>query len=350
MKSYISSLHSEIKKLGGRDNVDMGDNNNGTGDADRDADMKADDDDDDDADAVPQYESGEDYERASEMKAKATECKEGGQLDEALDYYNQAVLAAPPSALLYANRAVVLEKLGRYKAAEHDCKLALEQNPDSAKALKVRGTLRYQHLDDWHGALSDLSQAQALDFDPELAETLKELTKKRVEEELKEAQDRIDKQDSLKKRAEEIKKAQEEAMRDDDEEAYSSSRGAGGGMPGGMPGGGMPGGPGMAGMAEMMKDPEIMEAMQNPKVVAAFSELMNSPGGPMGLLSNPQKLQDMMADPEVGPVLQKLMGKFMGAGGMGGMPNMGGGMGGMPPSSNDDADGIPDMEDLPDLD
>ena len=44
-----------------------------------------------------------------------------------------------------------------------------------------------------------------------------------------------------------------------------------------------------------------------------------------------------MEDPEVGPVLQKLMGKMMGggmpgmpSGGMGGMPGGMGGMGGMP--------------------
>ena len=37
--------------------------------------------------------------------------------------------------------------------------------------------------------------------------------------------------------------------------------------------------------------------------VAAFMELQNAPGGPMGLLSNPQKLQELMSDPEVGMCL-----------------------------------------------
>merc|ERR1719352_295018 len=104
-------------------------------------------------------------------------------------------------------------------------------------------------------------------------------------------------------------------------------------------------------MAGLMGDPEIQEAMKNPKVVAAFQELMSGPGGPMGLLSNPGKLQELMADPEVGPVLQKLMGKFMGGGGMpGGMPgDMPGGMGGMP-GGGGGGDDIPDLGQMPDLD
>ena len=107
----------------------------------------------DDGFTVPQYESGEDYEKQSDFKAKAADAKNSGNIEEALESYNEAVIAAPPSALLYANRSIVLEKLGHFKAAETDCKLALEQNPDSAKALKTRGKLRFVHLNDWEGAL-----------------------------------------------------------------------------------------------------------------------------------------------------------------------------------------------------
>merc|ERR1740133_939669 len=114
-----------------------------------------------------------------------------------------------------------------------------------------------------------------------------------------------------------------------------------GGMPGGM-GGGMPGGMGaMPGMAEAMKDPEILEAMKNPKVMAAFQELSSGPGGPMGLMSNPGKLQEMMGDPDVGPFMNLLMKKMMGGGGMGGG-------GGMPGGDADDGDDMPDLDDMPD--
>ena len=52
-------------------------------------------------------------------------------------------------------------------------------------------------------------------------------------------------------------------------------------------------------MAGLMSDPDIAEGMKNPKVMKAFQNLMSGPGGPMGLMSNPAKLQEMMADPEV---------------------------------------------------
>jgi len=76
-----------------------------------------------------------------------------------------------------------------------------------------------------------------------------------------------------------------------------------------------------------MKDPEMMAAMSNPKVMAAMQQCMG----------NPMAAMQYMNDPEVGPVLQKMMSKMMSnpamagmAGGMpGGMPGMGG-MGGMP--------------------
>ena len=85
--------------------------------------------------------------------------------------------------------------------------------------------------------------------------------------------------------------------------------------------------PGMGSFMEtLLEDPELQQAMQNPKVIAAFSELMQSPGGAMGLMSNPAKMQQLMADPEVGPVLQKIMMKFMGGGAA--MPGFGGNAGG----------------------
>jgi len=348
VKDYIASLYDKIEKLGGSiddDTMDTEDDN-ATGES---AGME------DDGFTVPQYESGEDYEKQSDLKQKAADAKGSGNLEQALEFYNEAVQAAAPSALLYANRAIVLEKLGHFKAAETDCKLALESNPDSAKALKTRGKLRYKHLGDWEGALRDLSQAQSIDFDPDIADILKELTKKRIEKEKEEAQERIKKEDALKKKAEDIKRAREEAKREEAEAAAGSMPGGMGGMPGGMPGGmgGMPGMPNPDMMSGMMNDPEIKKAMQNPKVLEAFGEIMNAPGGPMGLLSNPAKLQQMMADPEVGPALQLMMKKMMGGGGMpgmggmGGMPGMGG-MGGMPSAGNDD--GMPNREEMLDLD
>jgi suppressor of tumorigenicity protein 13 len=313
--------------------------------------------------SVPVYDAAsgaEDYDKAANLKQEASDFKATGDYAKALETYNQAVVSAPPSALLYSNRAICLIQLGYYKEAEEDCNRALELNPDSGKALKTRGQLRFQHLDDWQGALSDLSQAQSIDFDPEVAETLKELTKLRVEEEKNQAKERLAKEEKMRKRSEEIRKAQQEDAREQESQqqqargggmpgGFEEASGGMGGASGGMPdmGGGMPdmGGMDMGGLMSMfMGDPEIQEGMKNPKVMAAFSELMSSPGGPASLLSDPTKLQKIMTDPEVGPVLQKIISK-LGGGMGGGVPG-----GGPPASGGGNGDDIPDLGDLPDMD
>jgi suppressor of tumorigenicity protein 13 len=80
--------------------------------------------------------TAEDFEKASDAKQDAADLQSNGDWEGALSKYNEAVLAAPPSALLYANRAKALLKLGRSRAAERDCDLALQENPDSAKVKK----------------------------------------------------------------------------------------------------------------------------------------------------------------------------------------------------------------------
>jgi suppressor of tumorigenicity protein 13 len=280
----------------------------------------------------PLFQSGEDYEKAGDLKQEAAEQKSAGNLEAALEKYTEAILAAPPSSLLYANRAAVLLELNRPRAAERDCNEALIENPDSAKALRIRGKAR-KAMGQWEAALKDLSQSQTIDFDEGTVEDLKFLTEKRIEQEKAEAAARVAEEERLRKRAEEIKRAREEAKK---EEARSSA----GTMPGmsGMPGmPGMGGGmPGMPGMADLLSDPELMAELQNPKVMEAFQELMSGPGGPMGLMSNPQKLQELMSDPEVGPVLQKLMAKMMGRA----MPGAATG------SSAEPDDGIPNMDEV----
>ena len=309
----------------------------------------------DNDDFPPVYESGEDYDKAADAKQQAADLKSSGDWEGALAKYTEAVLAAPPSALLYANRAYALIQLGRYDAAERDCDLALKENPDSAKALRMRGKAR-KELGKYELALADLAASQQIDFDEGAVEDLKFLTEKRIEAEKAEAEKRNQEKDRLRKRAEEIKKAKEEAKREAEQAKSRGSARAGGmpksGFPGGAMPGGMPGGMGnVPGMAEMMSDPEILAGMQNPKVMAAFQELMSGPGGPMGLMQNPAKLQELMADPEVGPFLQKLMNKFSAGGMGGGMPGFpGGGAPGGGPSNQDDGDDIPDMPDISEVD
>lgn len=199
------------------------------------------------------------------------------------------------------------------------------------------------HLQNWEGARQDLSQSQTIDFDEGTIDDLKLALDKCKELEAIKVGGRLQEEEKLKKRAEEIKKAREEAQK----KSASSTRAPGsmGDMPGGMPGGmgGMP--PGL--MEALASDPELAAGMQNPKVIAAFTSLMSQPGGPASLLSNPAKMQELMADPEVGPILMKLMAK-LGGGAMGGMGGMGGNMDGMAGSGEEYGD-MPDLDDLPDL-
>uniref|UniRef100_A0A7S4W9J5 STI1 domain-containing protein n=4 Tax=Ditylum brightwellii TaxID=49249 RepID=A0A7S4W9J5_9STRA len=308
-------------------------------------------------DLPPLYVSGDDFEKASNLKMEASDLKSAGDYKAALDKYSQAVLAAEPSALLYANRADVLLKLKRYEACIRDCNEALKKNPDSAKALRIRGKAN-KMTGSLRESLKDLSSSQSIDYDDEAAEILKEVSKQVQEMDHEVVMKKVQEEEKLKKRAEEIKKAREEAEKEARERSASAAAAGSGGMPGmsgGVPGMGGAGGPGssmpggMGGlMSVLLSDPELAAGMQNPKVMAAFQELMSSPGGAMGLMSDPSKLQKLMADPEVGPFLQKLMAKLgpmMGGmmGGAGGMPP--GGMGGGAGMDED----MPDLDDIPDL-
>merc|ERR1711862_634728 len=97
----------------------------------------------------------------------------------------------------------------------------------------------------------------------------------------------------------------------------------------------------MAGMMQLlMSDPELAAGLKNPKVMAAFSNLMKGPGGAMDLMSNPAKMQELMSDPDVGPFMKQIVSKLepmMGGAGLGEMPNMS-------TVTND-----MDMPDIPDL-
>merc|ERR1712187_731145 len=68
------------------------------------------------------------------------------------------------SAMMYAKRAEMLFKLKKPCAAIASADAALEVNPDSAKAYRIRGKA-YRFLGNWEKAHSDLATAQKLDYD-----------------------------------------------------------------------------------------------------------------------------------------------------------------------------------------
>merc|ERR1719502_214601 len=82
------------------------------------------------------------------------------------------------TAAMYAKRADIQLKLKRPCSAIIDCNVALELNPDSAKAYRTRGTA-YRRLGKWEEAFDDLVLAQKLDFDDNVVDIQKFVADKR---------------------------------------------------------------------------------------------------------------------------------------------------------------------------
>ena len=255
-----------------------------------------------------------DEDACAEAKSKASNAFNTGDYAVAVDEYTKAILIAP-SPLTYAKRAEVLIKLRRPNAAIRDCDAALKMNPDSAKALKIRGAA-CRYLGRWNDANRDLSAGLNADFDETYGEIHKKVLSVVHEMHVREGKKRAEREAKAKA---EVERRRAEAAK---AQADAAAAGAAGGMPGGMPSGGFPGmGGGIPGVPpgvaeKLASDPDLMKAMQNPKVMEAFQ----------AMLSNPMSAMQYMNDPEVGPVIQKMMAAYGMQGG--GMP--GGGFGGMP--------------------
>lgn len=108
--------------------------------------------------------SEEQIDKQEVAKRDATEAFEHGDFDKALASFTEAILIGNVSAMLYAKRADVLLKLKRPCACISDCESAIEINPDSAKAYRIRGKA-YRALGKWEEAHKDISLSQKLDYD-----------------------------------------------------------------------------------------------------------------------------------------------------------------------------------------
>ena len=98
---------------------------------------------------------------------------------------------------------------------------------------------------------------------------------KKEEKELKEKKERVQKAREARAKA-----AEEEAAR----EAMGGMPGGMGGMPGGMPGG-------MGGLGDLFNDPDLMEALSDPEVSAAFSDITSNPANLMKYQNNPKVMK-----------------------------------------------------------
>merc|ERR1719495_2581313 len=235
--------------------------------------------------------------QANEKKMEAINALGEGELQKALDLFTEAIKLNPRVAILYAKRASVYIRMQKPNAAKRDCDGAISINPDSAQPYKWRGKA-HRLLGHWEEAARDLATACKLDYDEDASAMLKEVQPKankimehrRKYERKKEEKEILAKQERLKKAKEEHARAQRE------EEA----RQYGGGFfpgPAGFPGGAPPG---MPGLGELLKDPELLNAMKDPEVMVAFQDVAQNP-------ANISKYQN---NPKIMALVTKLSAKF----------------------------------------
>mmetsp|Transcript_53464 Transcript_53464/g.117351 ORF Transcript_53464/g.117351 Transcript_53464/m.117351 type:complete len:242 (-) Transcript_53464:136-861(-) len=129
--------------------------------------------------ALPESLEGEltDDQQDAQNKAKeqAQDALEDGDLGKAVASLTEAVMVGAPSAMLLAKRAEVLLKAKRPLAAVRDADAAIAKNPDSVKALRIRGKA-HRVLGHYEEARTDLARAQATDYDDAAADMLKYVT------------------------------------------------------------------------------------------------------------------------------------------------------------------------------
>lgn len=258
-----------------------------------------------DTDIPPDSEELEDVEVTDEMMDQANEKKieainalAEGDLQKALNLFTEAIKLNPCVAILFAKRASVYIKMQKPNAAIRDCDRAIKINPDSAQPYKWRGKA-HRLLGHWEEAAKDLATACKLDYDEDASALLKEVQPKAhriIEHRRKYERKREEKE--LKEKKERIKKAREEHAKAQREE---EARQFGGGY---FPSGpaGFPGGPptGMPGFADILQDPELLNAMKDPEIMAAFQDVS----------ANPANIAKYQNNPKVMALVNKLSAKF----------------------------------------
>jgi len=227
---------------------------------------------------------------------------EDGKMEDAIDKYTQILKLGEVTAMLYAKRADLLLKLKRPNACIADCTAAIQINPDSAKAYRLRGKA-HRKLGHWEQSHKDLAIGQTIDFDDDLVDVQKLVDAKWKKIAERQNRTRLRDERIAKKKKEADYRSRKAAAQKAYEEAKANAADMGGfpGMPGGM---GMPPGMDPNMMAGLAQDPELLAAMQDPKIAAALQEIMSNP-------SSVGKYQD---DPDVMALVQKLMGKMGGMG------------------------------------
>jgi len=253
---------------------------------------------------VNQAVSEDDENDAFSLMAEGRKAMANKEFKVAEEKFTEAIKKNPKGAVLYAGRGEAFLAQQKPNAALRDGNRAVEFNPNSARAQKVRGkALRYLgHYDD---AFVALSQGNTTDWDQDTENLIKSLKpraeklaqRKRSAEKKKQEDDF----EARKKAAAEARRKQQEEeerrRREEEEEA----------------------GVGSDFFANIFNDPEVKAAMNNPETMRKVQECMQDPA---------KAAMYAQTDPGLMKVLEKLApmaGAFRAAGG--------GGAGGAGPSS-----------------
>eukprot|EP00440_Ansanella_granifera_P072472 gb/GFBE01078644.1/.p1 GENE.gb/GFBE01078644.1/~~gb/GFBE01078644.1/.p1 ORF type:complete len:403 (+),score=87.52 gb/GFBE01078644.1/:1-1209(+) len=114
--------------------------------------------------------------RAQQLRLEGNEHFKAGRLHDAREAYSEALHLSPHSevtgsdvnkdrAALHCNRAACFQKLARWEDVVTDCSLAIEFDPEYAKAY-LRRSNAYEELKRWHDAAEDLKKT--IEIEPAL--------------------------------------------------------------------------------------------------------------------------------------------------------------------------------------
>ncbi|XP_038214487.1 putative protein FAM10A4 [Zerene cesonia] len=217
----------------------------------------------------------EERDQSDEKRTAAMEAFSKQEYEEAIALYTEAIKLNPQSAVLFAKRGQAFLKLNKLHACIKDCSHTLELNCDSAAAYKFRGRA-YRLLGSFENASHDLCESLKIDYDDQVNEWLSEIkpnADKIRQHKLSRQRRKEDKEHSEKlRRAREAQEA---------ETAKKQANPAAGGpfnMPTNLP----------SFFANVLNNPEMMAAFEDPEVMNAFYDVSSNPANFAKYQNNPK--------------------------------------------------------------
>lgn len=206
---------------------------------------------------------------ANTLKAEGNKAMAVKDFDTAIAKYTDAITLDPSNVVFLSNRAAAYSSSSQHAKAVEDAKAAIALDPKFSKAYSRLGLAEYA-LGNAKGSME--AYKSGLEVEGSLpSDAMKrgfETARKRVEEDLESSMSEGDKNASV-------------SAKSTNEDASSDSKTAAGGLPdfSSMFGGGAGG---MPSLAEMMNNPQVMQAAQS---------LMSNPDAMQGLMNNPMLRQ-----------------------------------------------------------